>query len=409
VFPGWLYESKEDYLTVMGFYNRAVSHAWDEFYHHHIDYRFTVQDLLDDAVFALGAIQVKYGNLKQAQKILELMFRKPRGDLAAETGFLLARVYEKMGDFEKAQARYAEILQYFPDGGLADDAQAELARLQQGQAGGEWCLVGEGPLSDVYYGQYVTVQAPPMLAAKMREYNLPNIWDQAYANLQQWTGLQAYQKQLILVDESVEGGQPGFPVRLSARAIQDPPTWNLGLRELAYNFVSNEHYGVIGSVHPALREAFASFAAAALQYSLVSETRDTIGSAAATKLAHEDVINRRRQALEALHRYIQSGALLENLTPDVALGMLVQLLDQNGYGNNELIDWSPYQRFWMSLLRLPPERRMAGGDPAQSAGIVVQCLNAAFNTDLTPTFQAWGFPVSPEQVRTSWQPTGMKG
>ena len=35
---------------------------------HHIDYRFTVQDLLDDAVYALGATRVKHGDLKKAQK-----------------------------------------------------------------------------------------------------------------------------------------------------------------------------------------------------------------------------------------------------------------------------------------------------------------------------------------------------
>jgi hypothetical protein len=232
----------------------------------------------------------------------------------------------------------------------------------------------------------------------MREYNLPNIWDQAYLNLQRWTGLQARQKQLILMDEEIDGGQPGYPIRLCARSLQDPPDWHLGLRELAHNFVTNDYYGVLRSAHPALGEAFASFAGAALQYSLVSETRDTIGSASATKLAHEDVIRRREQSLAALHSYVQAGALPENLTPDVAMGMLVQLLDQNGYGNNDLIDWSPYQRFWLSLMRMPPEMRVASEDPVRSMNVLVQCLNTAFNTDLTGTFQAWGFPVTQGQV-----------
>ena len=392
----------------MGFYNQAAAHAWQEYHGHHIDYRFTVQDLLDDAVYALGATRVKHGDLKKAQKGLELMFRKPRGDLAAATGFLLARVYEKRGQLEKAQARYAEILEYFPDGGLADDAQAELARLQQGVSGSEWCLVGPEALQDVFYGQYIVVQAPPLLAAKMRSYNLPNIWDQAYANLQQWTGLQAPHKQLILIDETIQGGRPGFPIHLGARSIQDPPNWQLGLRELAHNFVTSDYYGVVRSAHPAWGEAFADFAAAALQYRLVSETRDTIGSASATKLAHEEVIRRRKQSLAALQSYLDSEPLWDKLTPQVAMGMLVRLLDQNGYGNNELIDWSPYQRFWMSLMRLPPGVRTANGASVGGPQVLVQCLNAAFNADLSDTLQAWGFPVSSGSAQASlgWVQTG---
>ncbi|HIE52899.1 MAG TPA: tetratricopeptide repeat protein [Armatimonadetes bacterium] len=399
VFPLWLAEQPEEFRAVLDFYYRAVDHAWSEYHLHHIPYSFTGPDLLDDAVFALGAIHLQRGEWDRARKVLSLMYRWPRGDLAASAAFLLARCYERLGEVKQARARYNDIVTSFPQSGLADDAQQELARLRYA-AGGK--PIGpppvEGRYGDVYMGQAVTVFAPYLIAPKLRAYNLPNIWDRAYRNLGEWTGINPTQRQAIVLDTNIGGGKPGQPIRLSARRVGDPPDWHLGLRELAYNFVAAPVFCPLKDVNPALQDAFAEFAAASLQYALVSETRDTIGSASATKLAHEDVIRRREAAVKALEKYVREGCPFEQLDTLTAAGMLIALLDQNGYGQGGLIDWSPYRRFFATLLSLPEEVRN-NCDPVHSSNLLVYCLNQAFNTDLTDTFRAWGFPVDRESVR----------
>jgi len=399
VFPDWLAENKEDYFSVLGFYARAAAHAWDEDHNHHVGYQFTIPDLYDDAVYALGATHLKHGRLKEARQMLETMLRWPRGDLAAPTAFLLARCYEALGETKKARQCYQDVIDSFSQCGLLDDAESAMARLDRGVVGKDQVLYeDEGLLYDIYFGKNILVLAPPLRSPLMREYNLPNIWDEAHGSLKQWTGLNTNGQQVILLDETLQGGQPGYPIRIAAAAISDPPNWRLGLRELAYNFVTCPTYQVIPTVSPAAGEAFAQFAAATLQYNLVSETRDTIGSASATKLAHEDVIRQREEALAALREYVDGGASLENLNGLAVTGMLVELLDRHGYGENGLLDWSPYRKFFQALLQLPPELR-SNTDSIQGSHVLVHCLNRAFNDDLTATFQGWGFPVTAEGVQ----------
>lgn len=384
-----------DFRTVMNFYYRAAAHAWDEDHIHHIGYKFTVPDLLDDAAYAQAAVLMQRGEWDKARKTLAL-FKNYRGDFTPGALFLMGRCHEKLGDAKQAFAAYQQIAQTYPQCGLADDAQLEMTRLQQGKT-----LDFGSPLpgghDDVFWGENVAIHIPFLDAPRVRSYNLPNIWDAAHKALRWWTSAPPSGRETIVL------GNRGIDISevatvLPVETTLDPPDWQSGLRVMAQKFVAAPEYRALSEANPVLRDAFVQFAAASLHYNLVSETRDTIGSASSTKLAHEDVIRLRDAATRSLQAYIQEGAKLDNLSPEAAGGMLITLLNDNGFGQSGLVDWSPFRKFFTTLRDLPEEKR-AVKDREAASNLLVHAFNRTFNADLTDTFRSWGFPVDKEKVQ----------
>jgi len=238
---------------------------------------------------------------------------------------------------------------------------------------------------DCHVGQRVVVLAPYTVSALMREYNMPNIWDQAQQILEQWAGIEQAEKVVIYVDPSGKQSA-GDPVRVSAWAIKDPPDWMLGLRQLSQKAVRQATEPWLAD-QPALTSGLAEFAAASLQYDLVTETRDAIGSASAVKLPQEAVINSRDQALKALEEYVRAGAERQehDLGGHVVAGMLYAILDSQGYSAERLIDREPFRGFFQVLKTMPTE--------IQSMYAFGTALDRALGGVARQQLLNWGIPV----------------
>jgi len=397
VFPGALYEDQEQFLALMQLYLR---HAEHDFYEmgRHIPHRLSIDDLRQDARYYLACLNMERGETKAAINLLKPYFSAPTSDFSAPAAYVFARANEIRGNKEDAEKAYRWIIDVHALSGLADDAQDGLARLEQGGFGEDLAQVGDaveragGPATrnyDVWLGKDVVVVAPWVASAKARQYNMPNIWDEAQRQLCAWTGVPSGERQIILASPK-GGASANNVVVVSAWQIGDPPAWSLGLTDMARNAVVARGSKALGNT-PVFVGALAKFGAAALQYQLVTETRDTIGSAAAVKLPQEEVIRARDGALKALEEYVRQEPDQSKLNDEIVAGMLYTLLDSHGYGKHALIDWEPYSRFFEAVCR--DEGNCNPGDRKQVACLFVKAMNQAFGADCGEQFATWGFPV----------------
>lgn len=402
VFPPALARDKEMFLRVMRYYYKAAERAWEEGERHHIGYAIGISDLEDEALFIGGVIALEKGDIKGArERLRRLVEQFPTGSLYVPGAFLLAKAYELSGDRKSAIRTYRQLLKQYPESGLRDDIEEALSTLQENNTSlverlGRWMgkarevIHGElnWALADIWEGKKVVVLMPFDVSVSVRQYNLPNIWEAASECLAQWTGCDIASKEPILVvlADGVRGRSQNT-ITMSTSQVGDPPSWQLGFKELAMAFLSSKelNFDAFGETKHIWLDAFARLGAAGLQYNLVSETRDTIGSPSAIKLPHEEVIRACERATNALMQYVKQGADITKLNADVALGMLLYLLSANGYGQ-ELVDLSPYQRFFSFMRNL--------NDTANGtwADVLLEALNNTFKTDLSGLLSTWGFP-----------------
>jgi TolA-binding protein len=400
IFPPELAEHTDLLVSMLKLYETETAHGWYERHLGHVRNRsFGPGDLIDDSNYVLGSLLVSAGETKQGLARLRAVMNTPTSDFAALALYNIAKAYELQDNYKDATEIYQTILAKYGNSGLADDAQDSLAMIdgKKDVAPGKEALAqAEKALGrslagyDFYIGKNVVVFCPYMAAAKTRAYNMPQIWDQAQESLAKWTGLPEHlAKRQVMVLTEEPSGAAGEVIRLPAREVTDPPNWALGLRELTQNYLSDPALGIVGGMSPAVAEALTSLGTAHLQYALVSETRDTIGSASAVKLPFENLIREREAARASLEKYIQDGAGgLGKLSPQTATGMMLALLDQYGYGESGIIDCSPLKGFFSMIEEAAPNV-----DPHNRQACtftVLRALNQAFNADVSPFFRQWG-------------------
>lgn len=404
VFPADLIRDKTAFLSVMNLYFKQADYAWLENHIHHIGYLMNVQDLIDEAVVARAYLYLRSADPDKARRMLTNMDKwYPQGDLTAPALFLLGQTYQRMGDVKRAREAYTKLTSTYKDpklgttykdAGLSDDAERCLQWLDkpdQAKLDRAFQLAGADAANmDAYVGENVVVLAPYLVSPTMREYNMPNIWDAAYENLKWWTSDTPTGKDplVIVLDENNQASGPGNPIRIAMNGVGNPPNWHLGLYEMAATFVCGDQGKQFGPMTRDLMAALAQLGAAALQYNLVSETRDTIGSPSAVKLAHEDVLRMKEGCLKALDDYIRRGPDVAQLNSQILTGMLIRLLDDNGYGKNDVLDWTPYRKFIQVAKQVP---ETAAADPATA---LAYCMDKAFNANVSATLKQWGFPIS---------------
>ncbi|MCX7597263.1 MAG: hypothetical protein N2512_00120, partial [Armatimonadetes bacterium] len=284
-----------------------------------------------------------------AVKLLRPVASMPTHDLHGPALGLIGNCHARLGNDKEARKAWEALAQMHPDGGLADGAHLFLASL--GQEEPLAALPGDLPLPPAnMYVQVldrVTVLCPWTVSATMRAYNLPNIWERSQAILEDWTGVKPGQQPVIYI--SISGGSSaGYPIRLCACRIKDPPDWAAGFAELAAVQL-REACGENIARLPALVQGIARFTAASLQYDLVTETRDAIGSAAAVVLPQQDVINTREAAVRAFDEFVREGSDINKLNADVVCGLLFKLLDVQGLAKDRLIDREPYRPLFAAL------------------------------------------------------------
>jgi len=401
IFPDEITVSEDEFRGLMRYYAQATELGYQEADKHHIGYTHGVADLQDDAAYYLGNVQITYGRTEAGIRTLSQLASRPHSDQAAYAYFCAARASERVGDLGTAASLYQRLIDEKSLSGLADDAQARLDAIASGLADEDVSelaarveeAVGK-PVStyDVHVGEHVVVFCPFSYTAVMRAYNLPNIWDTAQASLAAWTGERStLEKRQIIVMDTTPGAEAGQIIRLPVSALADPPQWDVGLAQLAANFLNDPQMELLRQMGEPMVQAFVRLAAANLQYELVSETRDTIGNASAVKLPFENLVRQREAATAALDAYVRSGADPEARNTDVNLGMLLALLDTTGNGNSGLVDWTPYRRFFQAMRA--SQALPADANERECASVFVSCMGKAFNTNLVGQFKEWGFDV----------------
>lgn len=385
IFPAALVDDQDLFYTVLGAYSRHLNFAWFESFDHHIPYDFTIDDLVRDADFVLGALMCSEGDYRAGIRRLSRLCDSPTHDLAAPAIWVSAQAYRALGQPDQAARYYEALIADYDWSGLADDARLALAQLADEPEVEPYlqevsAAVGrELAHSDVYCGDGIVVIAPYVVSAKMRQYNMPNIWENAVALMADWTGVTPDGRLLIYVDPRGGSGN-GRPVRVPAAGISDPPQWSLGLEAIARNFVDAAAGDKLGPMKSTLCAALARFGAASLQYDLVTETRDAIGSAAAVALPQEEVIRAREGALEALEAYVRDQKGVQELDPLTVCGMLFALLDQQGFSKTKLVDREPLRQLFVAL------KRQDGSGCTAFAG----ALNEALGGGCDDILAKWG-------------------
>ncbi len=390
--PPGLIADKDTFLQLMKLYKRHTEHAWFEAHFHHIKYVITPPDMVQAAYYYQSALLMSQGKFKRAASLLEELVQARTGDFIAPATYLLARCYQQTGRSKQALAALKELETTYQQSGLADDAAWIKEEIDSGgpdSADYTERLADAFSVSgadlDTYVGQGVVVFAPYTVSPLMRQYNMPNIWEQAQQILADWCGIQQNEKTIIYVDPN--GGQSaGNPMRVSAAGIKDPPNWMLGLGQLSHNAVRQAAGPQLADQSDIMR-GLSQFAAASLQYELVTETRDAIGSASAVKLPQEAVLRSRDQALKALEEYVRAGEERQeqDLTGRVVAGMLYALLDAQGYTADQLIDREPYRQLFAQLRTMP-----AG---SQGLPAFATALDRTFNGAARDQLLQWGMPL----------------
>jgi tetratricopeptide (TPR) repeat protein len=386
VFPKGLEQDKTKFYELMKLYAIHTNFCWFETYKHHIKYAMSPLNLVPDSHFYRGAMLMEEGDYATAAKIIEPLCKMATSEFCAPGLYLLAICRERLGD--KAGARECRDLlmgKYHDQDGLKDDAQkvltgspdiAEFAAQVKGKYGVDAANM------DAFVGDGVVVFAPFTVAARMRMYNMPNIWDRSEQVLDDWTGTKGGEKTVVLVDPACRTAA-GNPMMVPACGIADPPNWSLGLAELARNAIDSATGGRFAS-NDAVITGLANFAAASLQYELVTETRDAIGSAEAVKLPQEAVINARLAALKSLEDYVKEGED-SKISAETVTGMLYSLLDQKGFSRDRLIDREPYRKLFAALKGMP--------ESTKGVHAFAVAMNACFGDTCGEQFKQWHLPA----------------
>ena len=386
IFPRGLEADKTKFYELMKLYAIHTDFCWMETYKHHIKYAMSPLNLLPDSHYYRGAMLMEEGDYVTAAKVIEPLCKLPTSEFCAPGLYLLAICREHLGD--KAGARECRDLlmgKYHDQDGLKDDAQRVLtgspdAKEYAAQVKEKYGV--DAANMDAFVGDGVVVFAPYTVAARMREYNMPNIWDQSARILNDWTGNKTAEKTVVLVDPACRTAA-GSPMMVPACGIADPPNWSLGLAELARNAIDKATGSRFAS-NDAVVSGLANFAAASLQYELVTETRDAIGSAEAVKLPQEAVVNARLAALKSLEDYVKDGEDTK-MDANTVSGMLYSLLDQKGFSRDRLIDREPYRKLFAALKNYP--------ETTKGVHAFAMAMSACFGDTCGEQFKQWHLPI----------------
>jgi len=364
VFPIGLETDGDAFYELMGLYALKTNHVYFEM-ERHIPYNIAPSDLVTYSRYYRAAMMMDRGQFSDAIEILRPIISMNGHPLVAPAAYLCGQAALRTGDAGAARDAFEFIIADHKNSGLADDARSLL----------------DDPSSqpmdcDVYRGKNVIVDCPFTRAALMRQYNMPNVWDESMSIVNDWAGIPSDAPLQIIVSKGDASGR-GNPCIVAGDQIKDPPMWSLGLSQISSSGISRAIPDM--SKMNVIAEGIGQFVAASLQYDLVTETRDAIGSATAVKLPQQEVIDSRNAALKALEDYIIAGEDAE-ISPSVVAGMMYSLLDTGGYSKDRLIDREPYRLFFSELKR---------GGAEKERDIFTMAIRAAFGDRCTQQIKDW--------------------
>ncbi len=391
IFPPGLENNKDAFYEFFKLIARRTEFAWFESHEHHIPYAFTVHDLAPFSAYVQAAMAMEDGLYPTAIRLLTPLAQMPTHDLHGPALWLLGNCYARVGQPEQARSAFAALIQMHENSGLADDARwmlEHLTSLPKAPGG----LAGNLPIPpermDIQPGRRTIVLCPWTVSAALRAYNLPQVWDAAQAILEDWTGERAEAKPVIYVAPA-GGSRVGRPIMVCACKIKDPPDWAAGFAEIAELHLRDVCGQALAKAKPIIG-GLTMFAALSVQYDLVRETRDAIGSASAVALPQEAVVKGREKAVEAFDDFVREGPSLDRLTPEVVCGMLFKLLDVQGLSKDRLIDREPYRQVFAEL------RQIHADSPVLA---FIQAVDRAMGGQARQYFRNWHIPVEGMMTR----------
>lgn len=391
IFPQGLERDQAAFYQFMGPVAGRAVFAWWEQHEKHIPYAYTLADLAPFSHYYQACMAMEDGLYPVAVRLLDPIAHRPTHDLHGPALWLIGNCYARMGQQAAAREAWQALAELHPDEGLADDVQLALSEL--GTAPDMPAITGDLPLPPEQMDQlslsHVAVYSPWTSSADLRAYNLPNVWNQAQAILEDWTECPRASKPVIYVTTS-GGSATSDPIRLAATKISDPPDWSAGFTELACSQLVAACGQEITEAQPVML-GIARFAAASLQYDLVTETRDAIGSAAAVVLPQEDVLRGREVTVEAFDEFVRKGCDTEKLDADVVCGLMFKLLDVQGLSKDRLVDREPYRPLFAELKRY--------GEGMLSAKAFVMALDRSFGGQAHQYLEGWRLPVADKMTQ----------
>jgi len=329
-----------------------------------VNYRkvpLSAANLSDDALFYSAVFHLEEGNAAAAAQRLEaLLGQYPGGDFTAPALWLSGLLAAGAGDQRRARDAW-QALRSFKASGLVDDAEAALTATAS---------IERFDL-DVMQLDNVAIAAGLLDGLRLREYDLPKMLDEACEALAQWSGVQPREAPLLLGAEVEAGGVEPF-ARISGDVLGDPPNWSAIFGALVDKWLLIEPLDLaLGSV-PNLRQALARVAAAQLQYDLVHETRDVIGSPAASRVPNQEVLEARARVLDCFAHEAASGRQAQDMSAEALCGYLFSRLEALSPKGQGTINWWPLRDFFRTVVSRG--QQVGAEEPAARAAVVMGWL-----------------------------------
>ncbi|MFQ6097926.1 MAG: tol-pal system YbgF family protein [Armatimonadota bacterium] len=365
----------------------------------------------DDYLFELGQLQLERGDVRRARATFETYVRMyPHRAYAADAAFLFARCRDILLEPQLARQAYARVVTAYPSSGLADDAFLRAQRANSEQmltadwreckrigAEVEKALKRSIEGYDVILRPHVAVIVPFRHSTRIRAYNLPDRFEDAYGLLQHWTGVQptAGERLSIVLDPDFKGLKAGDPVQVGLNYCGEPPLWLHCFQPIAERFTTAQPIAPATQAVPGLANGLARLAALQLNHGLFQSIGPTeLGSQTATQHLSQ-IVAAKQGARDALTRHIQAKEPASKANGTIALGMLLNVLEA-GQTADEVIDWTPLQPFFQVLASVSPQAKKLE-TPEERAALVAICMDRAMGAQSAKGLEALGLDI-PQDV-----------
>ena len=369
--------------------------------------------LSDDFVHKLGVQALLDGNVKAARDLFARYTADyPHRSKAAEALFWQARCEQLLGAGPAARTHYRQVAANFQQSGLADDAFVEqeyirtfqdetVLAAQQDALNRAAQALGEPLLGyETIARNHILLMVPSDKAMDVRCYNLPDRLEQAYIELEQFSGGRPNngKRVEILVDPKAKAFTPGAPARVPVSMVGPPPVWRHWFEAVASAFVNDPAVAGATRAIPGLADGAARFASMQLEEYLYADIGEMNIGASAVRTHLRDLNSVKSSAASALSKHTQAKGTADKIDVTVGLGIWWRVSERLAPVPGEIIDWTPLSPIFQAVHKIPPEVSSQAESLEQKAALVTYWFNSGAGSDQTASLRAWGVPVTAEEL-----------
>jgi len=261
-------------------------------------------------------------------------------------------------------------------------------------------------------GEYVILEVAKWYAATFQKCELVNFLDIAYQVEYELSGVYPFQgkkKASIIYDPNINWAHSGLWVGLPIHFgkgwfVEGKAPWFGFLHEMGHDFQTGAiqnfsdlivHQDTGIPIYSGFVEGFASIAYFYAGFVFKQDPQHRGISPHAFQQMIDEVHNRRSDYLHALQLYEENGNAFDRINPDMVDGMLITILDKYG--------WEKLPKFFRYFHEDGPISKDFFENKnglEQRVTIIIAALSAAMESDLSPQFQQWNFPIIAELHET---------